>query len=93
MKKVMYKGRSSARVFNSEDLQKSGVEAGVFTEMTFPRNTPVEVEDVVADALIENPRLYDNFAIFEEIEEHLTLDIDIEEPPSAKAGSKSRTKL
>lgn len=61
--KVVYKGRSDARVLAAADLAKAGVEG--FTKTVFQRNTPVEVEDGVAKALTENTKLFGTFVIEE----------------------------
>lgn len=69
MKKVVWLGAAHFRELSSADLQQAGVEAGVFSKTSFARRQPVEVEDSVAEALIENPRLFGKFGIHEDVAE------------------------
>lgn len=68
-KQIVYRGSEDFRILDSEDLQKGGVEAGVFRKTEFPRYQPVDVEDAVANALIERSDLYGKFALHEVIDE------------------------
>lgn len=88
-KQVVYRGRDDFRELNSDDVQKAGVEPGKLRKTSFPRNEPVEVEDSVADALIENPELFGSFALHESAEQPALDGVD--EVTSAEKGEATST--
>lgn len=60
-KHIHYTGPSDSYGLDSEDLTKVGIEG--FQETIFPLNTPVEVDDAVAEALVGNTSgLFGQFA-------------------------------
>lgn len=68
MTQVKYTGRDDFRVLAADDLKKAGVEG--FKQTSFARNTPVEVTDEVAAALVnENFKGYFGSKQFEIVEE------------------------
>lgn len=66
MTKVAYQGPADIRILTSDDVQQVGVEAGVFKKTEFYRDQPVELDDSVANALIENGDVFGKFAVYEE---------------------------
>lgn len=79
MTRVVYKGRDDVRVLAADDLKKAGVEG--FRQMSFPVNVPVDVDDAVAEQLV-NHELFEDFVLDEE---H-GLPLDIDAPDTTKKG-------
>lgn len=61
MARVIYRGPFDIRTLRSDDLKKTQVEG--FRMTSFPRGQEVQVEDDVAEALVENPKLYGKFEL------------------------------
>lgn len=52
MTQIVYKGTSDYRELSAEDLKKANVEG--FRKTSFAKGEPVEVDDAVATALVDN---------------------------------------
>lgn len=88
-KQVVYRGREDFRELTSDDVQKAGVEAGKLRKTSFARNEPVEVDDSVANALIENPELFGSFALYESADQP---ELDgVDEAASSERGEATST--
>ena len=63
MKLIKYTGAVDFRVLASEDLKVAEVTG--FRKTIFPVGVGVEVDDEVAQALIDNPDIFGNFEVIE----------------------------
>lgn len=61
MKHLVYQGNADFRRLSPEDLKKHG--GDLAQPVVFTRGEPVEVNESVAKALLENPRVYGNFEV------------------------------
>jgi hypothetical protein len=86
MKQVVYQGPSDIRILTSDDVQTVGVEAGVFKKTEFYRDQPVEVDDSVHDALIENSDVFGKFATYEEADEPTGASDDSDDEAEVEVG-------
>lgn len=77
MKNIAWAGRSDARNLDAADFAKVGVDLSSAKDQSFifPRHTAVQVTNEVAQALIDNPRLFGPFELTE-AEEGDTLDFE-----------------
>lgn len=55
-KKIVYKGAAHFREVTAGDFKSAGVEQEGFTKTSFPRNVAVEVDDSVAEVLLNDKR-------------------------------------
>ena len=96
MKQVAYQGPADIRILTSDDVQTVGVEAGVFKKTEFYRDQPVEVDDSVADALIENDGVFGKFAVVEKADAEKAAQDDeaeaeVEEGEATASGANTET--
>lgn len=86
---IAFQGPSHFRVLAAADLALAGVEG--FKKTEFPRRVPVEVEDRVAQAILERPKLYGNFKQQEPAPVEVTAEIErrvgLEDSVEADTGS------
>ena len=62
MGKVKYTGPDDARILDAKDIAKA-VEVEGFRKTTYPKGTPVEMDDAVIEAITAVPEIFGNFEV------------------------------